>query len=385
MKSIYLDYAAATPMDKRVLSSMQPYFSDKFYNPSAVYLAAKEVAGDVQVARRSLAKWLGCQPGEICFTAGGTEANNLAIQGVLNYYPGANVVYSAIEHDSVIKPASLFDSRPVVVDQQGQIDLQDLAKKIDDKTVLVSVMYANNEIGSIQPLQDIAKLIKQVKTERAKAGVKLPLYFHTDACQAAAYLNIHIHDLGVDLLTLNGGKIYGPKQSGLLVVKAGTNLQPLILGGGQENGLRSGTENVAAIIGLAVALDLVQNRRRAETSRLETLQKLFIELLDSKLPKAVVNGGLKRRLCNNVHVTFPGHDNERLMMELDEKGVICASGSACSASSDQPSHVLEAVGLDKASINSSIRFTMGLDTTSNDVERTISELEKLDRKRYNRS
>jgi len=375
-KTVYLDYAAATPMDPAVLAAMRPYFTDKFYNPSATYLAAKAVADDIEAARVKVAGWLGARPSEIIFTAGGTEANNLALQGIMDSHPTGNVVISAIEHDSVINPAKAYNHKLVKVLASGQLDLEDLVKKIDSQTVLVSVMYANNEIGTIMPIRQISQLLRGIKKQRIASGNKMPLYFHTDACQAASYVDLHVSRLGVDLMSVNGGKIYGPKQSGFLYIKTGSAVKPQILGGGQENGLRSGTENVVAIVGLAEALDLVQARRQGESKRLSQLQNLFISSLGKEIPSATVNGDLKNRLPSNVHITVDGQDNERLMMMLDEKGIICAVGSACAASSDKPSHVLRAIGLSDKQAESSLRFSFGKLTTKADIKRSITELKR---------
>jgi len=373
-KTIYLDYAAATPLDAHVAKAMQPYFSERFYNPSATYLAAKAVQHDLMQARSRVAYWLGARDSEIVFTAGGSEANNLALHGVMSSYPGGNLVVSAIEHDSVLAPAKIYPHKLTRVTRDGRIDLKHLQRSIDDKTVLVSIMYANNEIGTIQPLKEITTLVKSIRTKRQKQGNTRPLYVHTDACQAAAYLDLHVNRLGVDLMTLNGGKIYGPKQSGALYIKTGTTITPQILGGGQERGLRSGTENVVGCIGLAAALDLVQGRRVEETKRLAKLQTTFTELLTSKLPNCTINGSLKHRLPNNVHVTLAGQDNERLMMQLDEQGIQCAVGSACSASNDEPSHVLMAIGLTEAEAQASLRFSFGHTTKAADIRRTVITL-----------
>lgn len=371
---IYLDHAAATAVDPAVMEAMLPYFSDKFYNPSATYLPATDARKALQDARARAAHWLGARPAEIVFTAGGTEANNLAIRGVMERFPKGNVVVSAIEHDSVLAPARLYDCREVSVRPDGLADMEDLAKKIDDRTVLVSIGYANNEIGTIQPLREISRLIARKRSARKSSD---PLLFHTDACQAANYLDLHAARLGVDLMTLNGGKIYGPKQSGALYVKAGTILLPLILGGGQERGLRSGTENVPATIGFGKALDLAQSARREETARQQGLQKLFMDLLEKSVPQAMVNGSLKHRLPNNVHVTIPGQDNERLLIQLEEQGVLAAAGSACSASDEEPSHVLKAIGISDEDARASLRFTMGRATTDQDVQQTVSTLARL--------
>ena len=377
MKEIYLDHAAATPLEPAVLQAMQPYFAEKFYNPSAVYLKSLDVAADIEDARKRVAHWLGAKPTEIIFTSGGTEANNLAINGVMQAYPSSNLVVSAIEHESVLAPARQYDYQEAPVTKGGLVDIVKLIKKINDQTVLVSIIYANNEVGTIQPIREISVKLQEIRALRQKKGNKLPLYLHTDAAQASAYLDLHTSRLGVDLMTINGGKIYGPKQTGALFVKAGVNLKPQILGGGQERGLRSGTENVPGIIGLAAALDLVQERHHEENQRLRELQKLFIDLLTEKLPKAVINGSLKHRLPNNVHVTFPEVDNERLMMQLDEKGIRAAAGSACAASSQEPSHVLKSMGLSDEQAQSSLRFTMGRLTTEQDIRQTVDLLAQL--------
>jgi len=235
-------------------------------------------------------------------------------------------------------------------------------------------MYANNEVGTIQPLRRIAAMLAVVREERRKSGNALPLYFHTDACQAANYLDLHVSRLGVDLMTLNGGKIYGPKQSGVLYVSAKVRLQPIIRGGGQERNYRSGTENVAGCIGFAKALQLAQAIRQEEGERLSALQKLAFDRISEKLPEAVVHGSLKHRLPNNIHLTLPGQDNERLLVELDERGILAAAGSACSASADEPSHVLCAMGLSDADAQSSLRITMGRETTEVDIDALVSTL-----------
>lgn len=384
--AVYLDYAAATPVDPSVLKAMTPYFSDNFYNPSATYASAIEAHRVLETARAGVAHWLGARPAEIVFTAGGTEANNLAVDGILRPYivrhkivrqSTPNIVISGIEHESVLKPASDYNYREVAVGSDGRLDLDDLRRKIDADTVLVSIMYANNEIGTVQPIRDIATVIAEKRAERTAASEPLPLVFHTDGCQAANYLDLHVARLGVDMMTLNGGKIYGPKQSGALYVKAGTALQPLIRGGGQESGRRSGTENVAAAVGFSKALELAQNMRRDESARLKSLQMRFIERLQKAAPDTIINGSLKYRLPNNVHVTLSGCDNERLLIGLDENGILAAAGSACSASNEEPSHVLKAIGVSEVDAQASLRFTMGRDTTAEAVDRAVRTLSQL--------
>ena len=374
---LYFDYAAATPMDPAVVAVMQPYFTEKFYNPSATYLPAQGIKKDLEAARASIASWLGARSSEVVFTAGGTEANNLAIHGIMRSYPEANLVVSAIEHEAVLQPAAQYAHKEAPVKADGIVDVEKLQALIDDQTVLVSVMYANNEVGSIQPIRQIAHIIEAVRKDRRTRNVKLPIYFHTDACQAAAYLDLHTARLGVDLLTLNAGKIYGPKQSGALFVGAKVHLQPDILGGGQERGIRSGTENIAAAVGFAKALTLAQERRHQEANRLLQLQKKLIHELETTFPSVIINGSQKNRLPNNVHVTFPGCDNERVLMELDEAGILCAAGSACSASNEEPSHVLRAMGLSDAEAQASLRFTMGLQIDETDIETLVTVLRQV--------
>lgn len=373
-KLIYLDYAAATPVDPDVLAAMLPYYRERFFNPSAPYLAAKQVANELQNARASVAHWFGAKPSEVIFTAGGTEANNLAIRGIMEQYPQANLVISAIEHESVMAPARLYAYREANVDANGLVDLADIRRKIDEKTVLISIMYANNEVGTVQPLKEVTALAHAVREERRKKGNSLPLYVHTDACQAPAYLDIHAARLGVDMITINGGKIYGPKQSGALFVRSGLVLKPLVLGGGQELGRRSGTENVAQSVGLARALDRVQQRRKEEVTRLKEVQRYFVQKLAEALPRVRINGSLKKRLPNNIHITVAGTDNERLIVQLEAAGILCAAGSACSASSDEPSHVLRAMGLSESEARSSLRFSMGASTDKAAIDRTVAAL-----------
>jgi len=377
MDTIYLDYAAATPMDPAVYAAMQPYATDNFFNPSATYLAAQTVRRDMEAARGRVAHWLGARPTEVIFTAGGTEANNLAIRGVLEQYPDSNLVVSTIEHESVLAAAHQYDCREAAVTPAGIVDVDALVNCVDDKTVLISVMYANNEVGTVQPVREIARRLDDVRRARKAVGNARPLYLHTDAAQAAAYLDLHTARLGVDLMTINAGKIYGPKQAGALFVASNVHLQPQVFGGGQERGMRSGTENVMGAIGLATALDIVQERRHDEAQRLQRLQQLFITELHQILPDAVVNGSRKHRLPNNVHITIPGADNERLIFQLDDAGILCAAGSACSASNDDPSHVLRAMGVSDNDARASLRFTMGRQTTEDHIRTTAEKLKQF--------
>ena len=372
--NVYLDYAAATPLDDLVTAAMQPFFSELFYNPSAEYSQARLVNQHVQQARSLVAQHIGAKPAEIFFVAGGSEANNLVINGIMQRYKQAKLVISAIEHESVREPSQQYDHSVVNVDKKGVILIDDLRERIDDATVLLSIMYVNNEVGTIQPIKAIAQYVEKVRKERQTNGNNLPLYFHVDACQAAAYEDLHLRAKGVDLVTLNGGKIYGPKQSGAVFVRAGIELVPQIVGGGHENGLRSGTLNVANIIGFAKALDVVQSRRTKESQRLKSLQTYFIGQLEASEFLCKVNGDLKKRLPNNVHTTFFNQDNERLLYLLDEQGIMCSRGSACMASKQEPSYVLGAMGLSDEEIRASLRFSMGVATTKDNIDYAISVL-----------
>lgn len=374
MPYVYLDHAAATPVDPAVFAAMQPFFSENFYNPSAMYLAAQKIKQSLEAARAEIAHNLGARPTEVILTAGGSEANNLAIRGVMARKRAQKVLVSSIEHDSILMPAGLFEYELIPVTRDGIVDIQALAGMLDDSVAMVSVMYVNNELGTIQPITAIAALL----AERYPDSTDRPL-LHTDACQAPLYLDVHVHRLGVDLMTINGGKLYGPRQTGALFVRAGLILEPLIYGGGQELSLRSGTENTAGAIGLACALSAAQKNRRSEGSRLHSIQQKVIDELTQRIPEVVINGSRKHRTSNNIHLTLPGADNERIMMQLDHAGFAVAVGSACSASNEAPSHVLMAIGMSEAEAQASIRITMGRSTSLEDMQRFTETLAQISR------
>lgn len=368
---MYLDHAAGTPVDSEVLAAMLPYFSEEFYNPSATYARAQQAKKRLEQARADVAGVLGSRTNEITFTAGGTEANNLAIRGVMQAFPGKKLVTTSIEHDSVLEPTRAVGAQFAPVKPDGIVDIDALLALIDDDTVLVSVMLANNEVGSLQPVRQLAQRLQTIRDSRRARGITLPLYLHTDACQAGNYLDLHVSRLGVDMMTLNGGKIYGPKQSGVLYVRAGTQLTPQILGGGQERGRRSGTENLAFAVGFAAALIKAQNMRREQSRSHEELRDYMIKLIEQQIPGAIINGSRSNRLANNVHVTIPDSDNERVLFYLDEHGVMAAAGSACSASNDEPSHVLRAMGASDADARASLRFTLGRATSRAEIDEAV--------------
>jgi cysteine desulfurase len=378
-KPIYLDHAAATPLDDQVYAAMKPYLEIEFANPSSIYGAARITRHAIEAARSTIADTLGAKTSEIIFTSGGTESDNLAIQGVLNAHPGAHWATSAIEHDAVlscVEPMSLrgHESSIIAVAENGIVRVKDIADAITDSTVLVSLMMANNEIGTLQPVDEIANLIQGIREDRMSRNIDLPLYLHTDACQAAGYLDIHVSRTGVDLMTLNGSKIYGPKGVGLLYIRHGTVVEPLIYGGGQERGRRSGTENVAGIVGLAEALKQVVGRRNHESHRLKQLRDSLDESLQLCIPGIELNGDANRRLVNNLNYTIPGADGEALVLYLDKIGIMASTGSACSSGDLESSHVLLAIGRSEAEASQSLRFTFGRSTDEPSIDLLAEKL-----------
>ena len=365
---IYLDYAAATPIDQRVLDAEEPYFRERFFNPSASYQAAREVRRDYEEARHVLAQNLGARPAEIVITAGATESTNLAIGGV-----SGHIVTTNIEHPAVLALASARNATILPVNEKGLVNPASVENAITDETEIVSVGYANSEIGTVQPIKEIAILIERIRADRASREVATPLLFHTDASQAAGYLDLNVARLNVDLMTLNAGKCYGPKQVGLLYVKAGVRLKPLILGGGQEMGLRSGTENVTGAIGFARALETAERKRKGESERLEKLRNDLEKFIKQEFPEVIINSGAKQRLPNILNFSVPGLDGERAVFALDERDVLVATGSACAANKGTRSHVLMAIGLAPQIADASLRISLGRPTT--DAE--ISELKPL--------
>jgi len=355
--NIYLDYAAATPLDDNVLAAMQPYFAASFYNPSSPYAPAVTVRREYEAAKAQIAAVIGVRPGELIMTAGATESINLAFGA-----GSGHVIIADIEHQSVLAAASRHEHTRVAVSPNGGVNPDDIKKAIRPDTWLISIGLANNEIGTIQPLSRIAEIIKQVRAERIAEGNTTPLYLHSDASQGAGQLDLHVTRLGVDMLTLNAAKVYGPKQVGLLYAARSVKLQPQIVGGGQEAGLRSGTENVAGVIGMAVALTQADKGRHAEVVRLGDLRnQLQAKLLDA-FPEAVISGNQKHRLAGHLHISFPGLDAERLVFGLETRGVLVATGSACAANKGTRSHVLTAIGLDDATADGSLRLTLGKGT-----------------------
>lgn len=362
---IYLDHAAATPMSEAVLLAMQPYFTDNFYNPSSPYAPAIKVRRALDDARHRLAMAIGGQRDDCFLTAGATESINLAMTVA---YEG-HVVTTAIEHDAVLASARQYEYTIVGVKPTGAVDVDVLIPAITDRTTLVSVGLANNELGTIQPLRQIAERLQAIRQERADVGNRTPLWLHTDASQGAGQLDINLSRLGVDLLTLNAGKMYGPKQVGLLWRRPGVTLRPIIYGGGQEMGLRSGTENVAGAVGFAMALERAEASRTSEAKRLTRLRDQLQQRLEAAFPGMIVTSGHQKRLAGHLHVSFPGLDAERLVFRLEARGVLVATGSACAANKNTRSHVLTAIGCEDAVADGSLRLTLGKLTTEETIAR----------------
>ncbi len=367
---IYLDHAAATPVDEQVLFAMQPYMSDMFFNPSSPYEPARQVRRDYEAAKDVIARAIGAKADELVMTAGATESINLAFS-----LPGHKVI-SAIEHQAVFGAASGGDYTTAPVDKSGRIDITELRRAITAKTTLVSIGLANSEIGTIQPLSDIAKIVAEVRSQRLESGNHTPLWLHSDASQGLGQLDVNVARLGLDMLTLNAGKVYGPKQVGLLYVARQVALSPQINGGGQEQGLRSGTENVPGVIGFARAIELAEARRKAEVSRLTELRNHLRSRLVEQFPEAVVSGSKKHQLAGHLHISFPGIDAERLVFMLEMKQVLVATGSACAANKGTRSHVLTAIGLEPELADGSLRLTLGRATDRAKVDRAADEIIK---------
>lgn len=375
----YLDHAAATPLDTRVLAAMQPYFVDAFFNPSSPYGPAVIVRREYEDAKHRLAMCVGGKGDEIVITAGATESINLIFGSVEGH-----VVTTTIEHPAVLAAAKLHEHTFVDVDPKGRVDPARIAAALRPDTQLVSVALANNEIGTIQPLRDIATAIDTERRRRADAGESTPLYFHSDASQGVGQIDVHVARLGVDAVTVNAGKIYGPKQTALLWTASHVRLRPYIVGGGQERGLRSGTENVANVMGFATALELAVAHRNSESKRLAALRDTIETTLVQEFPTAVVSGAQKKRLPGHLHVSFPGLDAERLIFSLESRGVMVATGSACAANKGTRSHVLTAIGLAPEVADGSLRITLGRLNNDETVARATGILVEVIKKEQER-
>ncbi|MGE5620832.1 MAG: cysteine desulfurase NifS [Sphingomonadaceae bacterium] len=367
---IYLDHAATTPVDPAVVEAMIPYFTEKFGNPSSIYGPAREARKALDWARDTVAQVLGASPAEIVFTSGGTESDNLALKGVAfaNRHKGNHIITTQVEHHAILHTCEYLEKRAgfrvtyLPVDQYGTVDLDALQRALTPDTILVSVMYANNEVGTIQPIGEISRIVKT-------AGV----LFHTDAVQAGGSLDLNVDKLGVDMMSLSAHKFYGPKGVGVFYVRKGTSYWPQQQGGGQERGRRAGTENTAGIVGLATALKLAYERLDSYNAHVSRLRDKLIEGI-GKIPGAYLTGHPTNRLPNNASFVFDFVEGESILLGLDMLGVGASSGSACTSASLEPSHVLKAMGVPIERAHGSLRLTTGKDNTEEDVDRVVEAL-----------
>ncbi len=363
-KFIYLDYAATTPMRPEVVEAMMPYLTKEFGNPSSLYTLGRNARGAVEDARDRVAAFIGADSREIVFTSGGTEADNFAVKGVAyaNEKKGKHIITTPIEHHAVLEPCHFLNKRGfelsyLPVDEHGIVDPADVEKAITDTTVLVSVMHANNEVGTIEPLEEISKVT------RAKG-----VYLHTDAVQTFGHIPVNVNDLGVDLLSVSAHKLYGPKGVGALYVRRGTRMVSFMQGGSQENNRRAGTHNVAGIVGFAKAVEIAEREMVVEAMRLAELRDYIIRGIFEKIPNSRLNGHPAKRLPNNVNMCLVGAEGEAILLSLDMEGISSSSGSACTSGTLDPSHVLLSMGVPAEIAHSSLRLTLGKETTKEDVD-----------------
>ena len=378
-KLIYMDYAATTPTRQEVVNTMLPYMTTHFGNPSSIYTLAQDARNAVDSARKTISQILGSRSSEIVFTSGGTESDNTAIKSVsfAMKHLGNHIITSMVEHHAVLHTCQQmeqfgFDVTYLPVDHNGQVRIEDLENSITENTVLVSIMYANNEIGTIQPIKDMVRTVKNKANELSKTIV-----FHTDAVQAVGHVDIDVTELGVDMLSMSAHKFYGPRGVGALYVKRGTPFESLLAGGGQERQRRSGTENVPGIVGMAHALQLTHTDRKHESLRISKMRDRVVTELSNSVENLVFNGHPINRLDNNVSVSFKGVEGEPVLMGLDFAGICASSGSACSSASVEPSHVLLAIGRSAEEAQGTLRITLGRDNSEEDIDYLLDVLPNL--------
>ena len=373
MQRIYLDYAATTPTDPAVVQAMLPYFHDSFGNPSAIYSYGQEAKNALEEARGKVARLIGARDEEIIFTSGGTEADNFALKGAAyaNQKKGNHIITYVIEHHAVLESCKFlakmgFKITYLPVDKYGLVDPDSVKKAITDKTILISVMHANNEIGTIQPIAEIGKIAKE-------AGI----LFHSDAVQTAGHIPANVNALGVDLLSMSGHKLYGPKGVGVLYTRKGSKLTPFMHGGGQERGRRASTENVPGIVGLGKAAELAGQDLEIEAQRLTGLRDKLISGIIQKVDRTHLNGHPVKRLPNNVNISVEFVEGESMCLNMDIAGICASTGSACSSGSLEASHVLLAIGLEHVQAHGSLRFTLGKWTTEEEIEKVLEILPRI--------
>ena len=368
---IYLDNAASTQVHEKVVDEMLPYFKEQFGNPSSIHKYGRLASMAVQNARKRIATLINAEPKEILLTSGGTESNNTALYGIAHRSKGKHVITSSIEHDAILEPCKLlekdgFQVTYLPVDKHGLVSLDNVKSAISPDTCLISIMFANNEVGTIQPIKEICKLAHEKN---------IPM--HTDAVQAIGKTPIDVKDLGVDLLSISSHKINGPKGVGALYIKNGTKLDPLILGGGQENGLRSGTENVPNIVGFGKACQIVKENMEQNEQHFRKLGTKLTSRILQEIPHVTFNGHPEKRIPNNTHFTFLGVGGEDLIIKLDENGIAASTGSACSVRIQKASHVLKAMGFSHEQILGSLRLTIGTSNTEKEIDDTVEILKKV--------
>lgn len=368
MNPLYLDHASTTAVASEVLKVMQPYFSKIYANPSSIHAAGQEAKEAVEQARQTIATLVHCLPEEIIFTSGGTESINLALKGIAFPKKKGHIITSQIEHPAVLETCRYLETKGLKVtylpvDKFGLVSAAEVKKALRSDTILISIMYANNEIGTLEPITEIGNIAKQYK-----------IPFHTDACQAGS-LELNIEKLNVDLMTLNGSKIYGPKGVGILYKKKNVLLEPLHHGGGQEWGLRSGTENVPAIVGFAKALELIQKEKIKDNKKIQQLRDYFIADVLTKIPDTFLNGHPSKRLPGNAHFCFAGVEGEAVILHLSQKGIYASTGSACSSTEIEVSHVLKAIKA--AHALGGVRFSLGKDTTKEELKQVVNVLREI--------
>lgn len=370
---VYLDYQSAKPVDLRVIEAMTPYFYDKFGNPSSLHKIGDEATKVLEESRQTIANFINAEKDEIIFTSGATESNNLAIIGfaLRNKEKGNHIIISEIEHISIHNIAKYlvkngFDVSKVPVDQYGRVNLSKIKERINGKTILISVGYANNEIGTIQKISGIGKLCKEYN-----------IVFHSDAVAAEGLIPIDVKNDNIDLLTLSSNDIYGPKGLGILFVRKGIRLSPIIIGGGQERGLRSGSENITGIVAMAKATEIMEKEMDKEVNRFKVYQDKIIKNILSKIPRSYLNGHPTERLANNVHFRFKGIEGEALLLSLKDKGISVSTGSACTSKTLEPSHTLISLGLLHEEAHGSLEITFGRFTKKEDIDSIIKVLPKI--------
>ncbi len=365
---IYLDNAASTKIHDDVLESMMPYLKEQYGNPSSIHRYGRLAHKAIEKARKQVANLINADSSEILFTSGGTESNNTALYGVAKNNPKSRIITSSIEHDAILEPCKRlekegFDIIYLPVNNYGLVDPLILTNHLSENTSLVSIMFGNNEVGTVEPISDFVKICKEKN-----------FLFHTDAVQAAGKIHIDVKELGVDLLSISSHKLNGPKGIGALFIRSGVSIDPVILGGGQENGLRSGTENVANIVGFGKACELSGINLLENISKMKELRDYLSNKIIQEIPEVTLNGHPETRLPNNIHLTFLGVNGEDLLIKLDEHGIAASTGSACSVQIQKASHVLQAMGFSHEQITGSLRLTIGISNNLEEMDKTVEIL-----------